>query len=397
MNTPTIRLALRRFARFIHLWLGLITGLFICLMGFSGGLVALRPPLAVWMAPSARTTNCVPVDWARAAREVSATTGTEINRIYGPLENDTRWHFRMATDQPIIFRHVIYDGCAAKVLGTVNLGWMDWTVDLHHNLLNGRLGRTWAGFIGILMLISGISGLFVWLLARPSLVTALSINVPFTPATPRQLHRAFGIVAAILLGLEAWTGIWLCFPQTMRSVTSSVLPFAAPLRRPRPPRDSSATRAGLAEIMAAANAAIPGGKIREMRMPEGDGPVQVRMWAPGDFRFLGNNVVTVNAADARVLGVDRYEGKPSGDRLAQALAGLHYDEWGGLPFRLVNAAAGLATPLLYITGILLWWQTRQNRLQTRRKAGRTEPKPPTLPDKPSPSDRTEPAPATAPY
>ncbi len=376
---------LRKAAVFAHLWLGLVAGVFISLMGFTGGIVGLRPQIASFLSPSSpQTANCQATDWNRAAQDVSSVTHTEINRVYGPYAPDTLYHFRMMTNTPTIYKHVIYDPCSGRILGSLDLAWMDWTVDLHHNLLAGNTGRLWAGVIGIAMLLSGLTGLLVWLCTRPDLSTAFAVQFRFSRRTPRELHRAIGLVAACFLVLEAFTGLWLCFPQAMRGMLTTVAAVpedVRPVRAPRNPVPSAMTPAaapnekkvgnaasgrplavaGFADIMAAAHNAIPDGFIREIRMPEGNGNVQVRMWRPGDFRSLGNNVVYISRSRAQILAVDRYADRSASNRFTQAMAGLHYDEWGGLPFRILSAIAGLLTPILFISGILIWWFSRRRK------------------------------------
>jgi uncharacterized iron-regulated membrane protein len=355
---------LRTITRWAHLWLGLIGGVFICLMGFTGGVVGLRPQIATLLSPAApkvQTCQSSP-DWNAAARDIASYAHSEINRIYGPYGSDTRYRFRMATDQPAIYRHLIYDACSGRILGSVSLAWMDWTVDLHHNLLAGKSGRVWAGFFGVAMLASGLTGLLVWALTKPSLRAAFQVQLRWSRATPRQLHRALGVLAMLLLMLEAFTGLWLCFPQTMRGMLTAVAPPPEDVRPARAPHGGDSSQAaGLGDIMAAARTAVPDGSVREIRLPEGTGTVQVRMWRPGDFRSLGNNVVYVSSANAHVLGVDRFAERSASNRFTQAMAGLHYDEWGGLPFRVLSAVAGLVTPLLFISGLLLWWYSRPRR------------------------------------
>jgi uncharacterized iron-regulated membrane protein len=129
---------------------------------------------------------------------------------------------------------------------------------------------------------------------------------------------------------------------------------------PKAPKTPS-TRAGFGEIIAAARNAMPDGRIREIRMPDGNGTVQVRMWRPGDFRSLGNNVVYISRSRAQVLTVDRYSERSGSNRFLQAMAGLHYDEWGGITFRVLAAVAGLLTPVLFVTGILIWWFARRRK------------------------------------
>ena len=51
----------------------------------------------------------------------------------------------------------------------------------------------------------------------------------------------------------------------------------------------------------------------------------------------------------------RFTTKPPVSRFVQAMAGLHYGEWGGVPFRTLYGVSGLFAALLFPTGFLLWW------------------------------------------
>jgi uncharacterized iron-regulated membrane protein len=352
---------MRKLFRVSHVWLGLVGGLFVCVMSISGAIVTLRPPLAEWLAPSRATQTCTgdSVDWARAEQQLAAFAKEPINRIYTFSDGDPRLHVRMRTSTDAIYDHVIYDACAGRVLGTINFKWMDWLVDLHHNLLAGKTGRRIAGVFGVALLLSALSGAVVWLLGRPNLRTAFQVRL--SPARSwRDWHRALGLAAMIVLCLEAYTGLWLCFPDTMRTTLSMIAAVPTEVRAPREKADrASAPPASLASVMARALQAMPDGRVREVRLPEGFGNVQVRMWKPSDFRSLGNNVVTVSNITDRVVAIDLYDRKTTVQRFVQAMAGLHYGEWGGLAFRWLYFAAGMVTLLLFITGGIVWWGPRR--------------------------------------
>lgn len=366
------RIATRRTLRWVHLWLGLVGGAFLVLMGATGGIVALRPQTATLLSPARVAGPCVATpDWNRAERDVRAASGTDINRIYFPEEGDSRVRFRM-DGGPIdkVYKHVIYDACAGKVLGFANLGWMDYLVDLHHNLRGEHTGRYWAGIIGALLLVSGLTGFVLWLLAGANIAKLFRLDAGgSTLRMSLDLHRVFGLLAGALLVVGSFTGIWFCFPQTMRGMLSLVAPVAADVRAPRGMK-SDAPPAGLNELITGAQRAIPDGRIREIRLPEGNGSVQIRMWRQGDFRSLGNNVVFLDRS-ARVAAVDLYAGKPFGNRFVQAMAGLHYGEWGGLAFRGIYAVAGLASALLMVTGVLMWWLPRRQKAPARAAGAST--------------------------
>jgi uncharacterized iron-regulated membrane protein len=354
-------LAVRRGLRFAHMWLGVIGGVFVCLMAVTGAVVTLRPPLAQWMAPAtASPTGCgQAVDWAQAEQRIHDFTDRPINRIYAFDNGDPRFHLRMATATPAIYQHVIYDACAGRVLGTINLAWMDWLVDLHHNLLSGRTGRFWGGIIGVALLVSSVSGLLYWILGRPRPLTAFRVRPTKSGlGFSREWHRVIGLGVMSVLCLEAYTGLWLCFPAVMRATLPGLIEAAQAPRPGRAKPDPSRPPADLATVMASAREALPDGAVREVRLPDGYGNVQVRMWRVGDFRSLGNNVVTVSNTTGRVVGVERYAEASGSKRFVEAMSGLHYGEWSGLPFRMIYVVAGLATLLLFVTGLVVWKGTR---------------------------------------
>lgn len=345
--------------------MGITIGLFICLMGVTGTLVAFRPQIANFLsAPAVSPNGCTEAtDWNQAETQIEAYMGAKIDRLYFPGDGDPRVQIRIQGDSPKIYKHVTYDGCAAKVLGTINYGWMYWLVDLHHNLLAENAGRRWAGAIGVVLLLSSVGGLLLWFLTNPNLRTAFRVQTGKTPwRTSMDLHRAFGLAAMPLLILPAFTGIWVSYSQPLRSALASLVQVVPDTRpAPRPHNAATVTRAPLGDVILSARQALPDGKIREIRVSENGGTAQVRMWRAGDFRSLGNNVVFVDGSTAKVLAMDLYDGKPSGNRFIQAMAGLHYGEWGGLPFRTIYGIAALATVLLFVTGVLIWWLPKRSR------------------------------------
>jgi uncharacterized iron-regulated membrane protein len=371
---PEPRRRFRKALSWSHRWLGFIAGVFFCTLAATGGLVAFRPQIASQLSPVAPSdVTCVSVvDWNRAEREIEQFAGSKINRIYAPTAPDTRYRFRMMTDEDAIFGHVIYDGCSAKVLGTASLGWMDWMVDFHHNLRAGRTGRIWGGWIGVALLASGIGGLLIWLLSNPNLRRLLRIRS--SALMPRDLHALFGVSAGCLLIIGSFTGLWLCFPQPMRAVLNVFAPLPADVRLPRPAKPAGdPALAGLGDIIACAQRAIPDGEWREIRMPEGYGNVQVRMRRQGDFRSLGNNVVTVDRSSAVAIATDLYSAKSPANHFVQAMAGLHYGEWGGLTFRSIYGLSGLVSALLFATGILLWWLPKRRAAAATAMVAETTP------------------------
>lgn len=346
----------RRVLSWSHLWLGLIGGLLFTLLATSGTIVTFRPQLALFVAPhTVAVSPCRPADWDLAQQAIEAAAASSINRIYAPPEGDSRYHIRMNTATDAVYTHIIYDACAGQVLGTVPLEWMDWIVDFHHNFLAGRAGRFYVGVVGIGLLLSGVGGLALLLMTRPSFSRLLDVRVRGNGLRAAfDLHRVIGAGSVALLLVQAFTGVWLCFPQPLRASVGLALPVVAETRAPRGAKTDKPS-ARLGTLIDAAQRAIPDGAIREIRMPEGAGNVQVRMYRSGDFRSLGNNVVQLDRVTGTPLTVDLYDAKPSGNRVIEMMPALHYAEWGGLFYRVVYGLLGLASFPLFVTGLAYWW------------------------------------------
>jgi uncharacterized iron-regulated membrane protein len=364
-----VRRSVRKILLWSHRWLGLAGGLFILLLAFSGGIVTFRPQIANLLSPQpAAVASCVPqVDWNQAEREIEAYGHARINRVYAPTAPDARWRFRMVTGKDAIYDHVIYDACAGRILGTANLAWMDWMVDFHHNLRFDQPGRTAGGWAGILLLLTSLGGLLLWLVSNPNIARLFRIRSGIL--MQRDLHTTTGVLLGALLLAGSFTSLWLCFPQTMRAGLAMFIELPADARAPRSARPpKGAARAGLGAIIQTAQRTIPDGSIREIRLPREYGNVQVRMWRKGDFRSLGNNVVTVDNVVAKVIATNLYETRGSGDRIVQAMAGIHYGEWGGLLFRSLYGIAGLVSALMLLTGFLIWWLPKRLAASAVKKA-----------------------------
>ena len=356
------RRILRKTLSWSHRWLGLVGGILFFVIAFSGGIVTFRPQVASFLSPPApKLTHCVePVDWNAVERQVEQYADAPINRIYAPTAPDTRYRFRMMTDRSAIYEHVIFDACSGHILGKANLAWMDWLVDFHHNLRADRTGRWYAGWMGAGLLLSGVGGLFLWLISSPSVQRLLKLRSG--PLLARDLHTSAGVTAGLLLTVASLSSLWLCFPDAMEAVTRWVMPLP---EKPRlvlhKPETSDAPFVGLGDLIDIAERAISGAEWHEIRLPQGYGNVRIRMWLPGDFRSLGNNVVSIDRATGASVVTDDYSSMLAGPRFVDALAGLHYGEWGGIPYRLLYGTAGLLSPLIFATGFLTWWLPRRRR------------------------------------
>jgi uncharacterized iron-regulated membrane protein len=120
----------------------------------------------------------------------------------------------------------------------------------------------------------------------------------------------------------------------------------------------------LDEYIRVAASAIPGGMVRELKMPKnGREAVSVTLWTPSDIRPKGESVVLLNEDSARVLSVDRSADAPLSKRLVALANAIHKTELGGLPVKLVWSILGLVPVLLFLSGVQIWWARKKSVLR----------------------------------
>ena len=210
------------------------------------------------------------------------------------------------------------DADRAEVLSAFEAAWLNLISGLHHNLPIGAVGKQ-------------VSGLAIWL--WHSMMRGAAWKILFRIDSRRaqavnfQLHRSTGLLANAFLLFLAFAGICLAFPDTFRGAVEV---------------ENSAARRPLEVYVQAALREVPGGH-------------------ECDLRAEGSNQVTLDPSTAGVLAVDRYAGWSSAKKAAQAVAPLHYAEWGGGIIRMIWCAAGMAPTLLFLSCVAIWWKASRPR------------------------------------
>ena len=135
----------------IHLWLGIATGLYICMISITGSAVVFRGQFAV-----------------------------------------THW----------------------AIAGQSGIRVMEWFVDLHANLLAGQLGREINGVAAFLVTVLVLTGLVIWWPGRRRWRRSLIVVRPTrTRRFSWHLHSAIGFWSIVLLFGWAFTGFYFAFPE----------------------------------------------------------------------------------------------------------------------------------------------------------------------------------------
>lgn len=359
----------RRIWLTIHLYLALILGFWIALLGLAGSLSIygdgldklLNPQLSVehpqgayqplerimaavrkahperddsWTLEMPRTASGMITAWYERPRETA-------DEYYAPL---------MVSVNPYTAEVV-----ASRFWGETATTWLS---DLHTQLLLGEFGWYVVGCLGLALIISLLSGLYLWWPGFRSLRQAFTLRYQAKVSSfALDIHRWLGLLSAIILLFLAFTGFNLAFPQlseTLVGTSGMGHDDEGPtVRSSSMPNDHPTT---IDQAVLVARGPFAHADVRRVTMPEG---------ATGTYRVSLRQDSEINQKHPMTtVWVDRYSGQirsvrnparfSDGEKLLAALWPVHTGEALSTWARFGWFIAGLAPAILYVTGLLRW-------------------------------------------
>jgi uncharacterized iron-regulated membrane protein len=258
--------------RKLHLWVGLVAGAFIVMMGLTGMIIVFKPALEGAAAPQTKSGRAFASLGAMERSFAAASPGARITRVTIP-DNSPGLLLVQAETESRQRVQVYFDAASGRDLGAQkSLSWLEWITDLHQNLLMGKTGRRLTGMIGFALLFVAFSGIVSWLVGARNWKRGFAIpkGGPWRRIN-YESHRYAGLWANILLLTVSLTGIILAYPDTFQAVVRLA---ANEQRTPREDRKRDAGRNSVKRVLPldayvrAATSAIPEGIVRELKMPK---------------------------------------------------------------------------------------------------------------------------------
>ena len=173
-----------------------------------------------------------------------------------------------------------------------------------------------------------------------------------------DLHNLVGVTSAAVLAVALVSGIYLVEPRWIVGPLNLVVPtteLPATLRS-----GNGDTPIGFERAAAVAAAHFPDGWMWMIQYPQGvSGTYRVFRPSPQD---------RTDMLPSRQLWLDQYTGAvlaefgphtfTAGDHVEQLLFPLHSGEVAGLLGRVLVSIAGWTPLILFVTGVIRWWQKR---------------------------------------
>lgn len=360
--------AARRTLSRLHRWIALTLGLWFAFAGITGSVLVFWRELDAPPRPAVSDGAVRPVSaFVRRALDHWPHEAM-IFRAFPPRPGEAARVDALVPDAAgEDRRHMLFmDPVSGAVLGEQRWGesWIHTLYNLHGGNFAGEASALFVGFAGIAFLLLVAAGAWLWTRhdATPLREGLRPVSGLRGLRRRRNLHRAFGLYAAVPLGLAAATGVTLRFPETTREVLAHI-DVAGPSLTSRTEKPE-VTILTLDEAVARARALLPGWHIAWMDLPDGRlGPVHFAMLPPGDG-IAAPARITVNTRSGAVVGyranrVETLRAWFMAFHNGHALGGVH---------RGVVVAVGMLPGFLGVTGLLIWLRRRANAARARRAA-----------------------------
>jgi uncharacterized iron-regulated membrane protein len=349
----------------VHLWLGLSLGVLGIFIGISGSILVYDNEIDAWLNPRR---------YAVSGTQAALPYGEYVKRAAQALEGRARpLNVRLpeAEGMPVVvlaregrgggaggFTRLYLDPPTGKVLDAVpGGGFIGWVHAFHENLtLREYMGREIVGLVGFAMLISSLSGIYLWWPARGRFREALGARPGLRLS--RNLHYLFGIYGAIVLAMLSFTGIWLAYVDAGRAVVSVFSPVA-----PRNVQAPEAAEGGkpipLEEAIKTAQALYPGTPVAGFGLPAGpSGAYRVNFSVGGSTAPVSNAAVFVDPRSGAVLRNTGPATRSGGDNFLVMQRLLHAGDALGPVGRALIFVTGLLPALFVVTGTMMWLRKR---------------------------------------
>ncbi|MDH5823621.1 PepSY-associated TM helix domain-containing protein [Luteimonas sp. RD2P54] len=358
-----------------HRWFGLGASLWLLLLALTGSAITFYDELDTWLNPDLRTTGqstpgaAIPVERAigQAQRVLPGFQPWMIDLPNAP--GQTLWMLgRQDAGGHLRSIQLFADPADGRVLGWREQGrpaldrrhLMDVLYGLHVDLMLGPVATWLFGLVSLLWLLDHVAAA---LLSVPRLgAWRDAFRLAGRPRSGRRRldrHRAPGMWLLLPTFALSLTGVTLAWPEASRDAVRLLSPVSERLDHSLP-EVAGATRAIDADrAIALARERMPGARVDSLRILPHVGAYAVRTFDARDVDDQGRLWTYLAMDDGRVLGQRHDRGSSGGDLFFVWQYALHSGKGFGLAGRIVVFIAGLATALLCVTGVWLWWRRRR--------------------------------------
>ncbi len=353
----------------VHLYLALIIGFFFALIGLTGSVSVYREamdeflnPQLVIEHPQRQRQSLDKIMTAVHAAHPNHNGAWTLEMPRTPHSMMTAWYEKPSETFFELYAPLMVsvNPYTAEVVTSRYWGktFTTWVLDLHTQLRLDRLGWYVVGMLGVLLIFSASTGVYLWWSDARKLWQALTVK--HDAGLMRLLfdcHRLIGLFIAPVLIVLAVTGVSLSYPAVLETLVGAsgmehgetgrtIISTARPNKNPT----------GLESAEFIARAGFSRAELRRVTTPTGE---------TGIYRINLRQSSEINQRHPfTTVWIDQWSGQikevrnpakfSTGETIMEWLWPLHTGEALGVTGRFIWFMTGLTLCFMYVSGVMHW-------------------------------------------
>ena len=368
----------------LHSWSGIVLGLLVFIVSFTGCLALFDHELKSWEDPAKRLS--IAQEPAEIMPSLEAwvdknTQGGKVQRVIFRYPDLYRPFFRAfmsvkheGEDKTQTTHEILWDTHTAEPLLVKEPALSEWILDFHRDLmwpstLGGRtVGRSLVGVVGIILMLSIITGIITHTKIIREFFTLRvnrSIHLKW-----QDMHKVIGLWSLPFSTMIAFTGAFLGLIAILAPL-AAVLAFKGDTDALlRAVNDESSDASGIQAQMYSVD------EVANYNFPNTDRlPSQLTISHWGDknaeYRVAYESVKELSRVDTVILNGatgSHIKTTPSSkvspaNRASNTITPLHYATYGGISLKVLYFVLGIFLCIVTATGLMVWVE---RRLKTKK-------------------------------
>lgn len=364
----------------LHLWLGLISGIIVLILGITGCLYTFQAEITnyvhkkeLFITPPSPSQQVLPLHNLKEKAQAALGKDFQINYIYAYNNPQKAWEFlayRPGNQNAVTFpgsidyyRSALVNPYTGQVTGQINymhnffviVKYIHWSL-----FLSTKYGQPITGWATLIFVISLITGFIMWFPKRWNKAERnKSFKISWKARWKRlnhDLHNVLGFYVVIIALILALTGMVYSFTWFNAAVYAagslSVTPPAMKMYQSTASLENDTHPLDKAFLTAIEK--NPDAKRYMVSLPAAaQSPLIIRAYHRKEVYFDANTLY-FDQYSGEPLGTQLYKDMNNGEKLIMMNYDLHVGSIGGLPGKIIAFLVSLVCASLPVTGFIIW-------------------------------------------
>lgn len=363
----------------IHLYLGLVLGVFFLLLAITGSILVFYPEIDLMLHPEMRVQHLPQETNANQSLPIQPVLN-QLRAEYPALKDGWRIEMPLKKGFPIFARYLKPDKSSNELFAPLVVSinpytlqitsariWGDyfvtWIFDLHYQLLAGEIGKSFVVILGMLLIVNVFIGFYLWL---PKSIGAWRHALVYKKSAHfmrknYDIHKLSGLIGLIFILVLACTGALLGRADWFNPIIQRFSDIDTDV--PLPIKAQSLAPISVDSAIAIAKAKYAKAELRWIYTPNtADDYYQIRMHQAGEpGRRFPKTILWVNQYSGEIEHIRNPASFSMADTILAWLHPLHNGEAFGIYGKVLAVLGGFMIVLLVWTGLKRAMYKRQTK------------------------------------